>query len=71
MVEEAIRNGTYVPPERAKKKKLGEKPVLYDVYLAEGDKKWTGSGGPEKSSDISTPSRDDKLQWDNILVCTT
>ncbi|KIP06906.1 hypothetical protein PHLGIDRAFT_19341 [Phlebiopsis gigantea 11061_1 CR5-6] len=67
MVEEAIRNGTYVPPERAKGKKLGEKPVLYDVYLTEGDKAWIGVGGQEKSSDKSMPSRYGELQWDTIL----
>lgn len=33
-MEEAIRNGTYVPPAPVRPVNLKEKPVLYDVYLA-------------------------------------
>ncbi|KAL6299818.1 hypothetical protein BKA93DRAFT_804573 [Sparassis latifolia] len=32
MIEEAIRNGTYIPPARYPRP-LGAKPVLHDVYL--------------------------------------
>lgn len=32
-MEEAIRNGTYVPPAPARTVDLNQKPVLYDVYL--------------------------------------
>ncbi|GJE89118.1 hypothetical protein PsYK624_052120 [Phanerochaete sordida] len=37
LVEEAIRNGTYVPPASRTRRRLGEKPVLHDAFLGLGD----------------------------------
>lgn len=33
MVEEAIRNGTYIPPPIRTPKTLGERPMLHDVFV--------------------------------------
>lgn len=33
LVEEAIRNGTYVPPSVRAKRLLGQKPVIHDAYV--------------------------------------
>ncbi|KAH9924950.1 hypothetical protein B0H21DRAFT_826686 [Amylocystis lapponica] len=44
MIEEAIRNGTYVPPPRSPRT-FGEKPRLHDVYLAlDAEDVLTGKG---------------------------
>ena len=33
LMEEAIRNGTYIPPAVRKLRALGTKPILHDVHL--------------------------------------
>ena len=68
-VAEAIRNGTYVPPNRPKKK-FGERPTLFDVYLGNDDGGDGGAGAKlEKEKEAQTLrilSQD--LRWENILV---
>lgn len=67
LVEEAIRNGTYVPPERAKKKKqLGPKPRLYDAYLLNDDEEVSGMEEDEKAQGIR--EFEVKLGWEDIQV---
>ena len=68
LVEEAIRNGTYVPPERPKKKSLGAKPILHDVYLGEEDVDGVARGGRRGKSRDTTRYVGSVFQWDNILV---
>ena len=60
LIEEAIRNGTYVPPpERRTKKTLGKKPQLADVYLGTWDD--DGQYGEEGYSIRSE-------KWTDIMV---
>ena len=53
MVEEAIRNGTYVPPAphvRPGRVDLSQKPQLWEAYLGEGDGGGGGGGGWQPGS---------------------
>lgn len=60
LIEEAIRNGTYVPPpERRTKKAFGKKPQLTDVYLGSWDDE--GQYGEEGYSIHSE-------KWTDIMV---
>ena len=43
MIEEAIRNGTYIPPSARPVYHAADKPKIYDVYIEEGKAgKWDG-----------------------------
>ena len=41
MIEEAIRNGTYIPPSARPAFRASDRPKMYDVYIEEGEPgKW-------------------------------
>ncbi len=57
MIEEAIRNGTYIPSLRFKRG-VGEKPQLHDVYINVDDAR------------IPNDEERDKLGWcESLMVC--
>ncbi|TFK27240.1 hypothetical protein FA15DRAFT_666533 [Coprinopsis marcescibilis] len=66
MVEEAIRNGTWVPSaqSRAPRVDLSKKPVLWEAYMVSNEKDLSGSGFYG-----GTPmhlANDDAREWDAI-----
>jgi len=64
MVEEAIRNGTYVPPSRTKNQ-LGQKPVIYDAYLGVDDA--TDFAVQGKAKGRSNVPAMGEMKWEDIL----
>ncbi|EKM52499.1 uncharacterized protein PHACADRAFT_198555 [Phanerochaete carnosa HHB-10118-sp] len=68
MVEEAIRNGTYVPPSKTKKE-LGQKPAIYDAFLSVDGAVDLAVGG--KSKGRSTVPALEEMRWEDTLPVST
>ena len=66
MVEEAIRNGTYVPPSKTKKQ-LGKKPIIYDAFLSMDEALEVVAEGKAKGRSVGPVQGD--VRWEDILVC--
>ena len=71
MMEEAMRNGTYIPPALRAKKLLGEKPALHDAYL--DFREFGANLCTEKSREILSDTPDgmeiaEMMAWDDTMV---
>ncbi|TCD64458.1 hypothetical protein EIP91_004062 [Steccherinum ochraceum] len=64
LIEEAIRNGTYVPPPTGQPKVKVEKPVLWDVYLEE---MVVGDGG-SSAGDRNEKEKEEEGLWDEGMI---
>lgn len=65
MVEEAIRNGTYIPPANSNNQ-LGQKPAIYDAYLGVDGALEVVAEGKAKGRSVGPMQGD--AQWESILV---
>lgn len=76
MVEEAIRNGTWLPnPDmgrRRGRRPIGEKPKLWDIYMRQANiEKDTSAKGKDKESEASGFDIEGENvipAWDSLMV---